>query len=51
MSSSINEAISRSAKAGEGSTGVWGAVTYGLYSKDGTVSLIGGARGSQFDPR
>ena len=40
--------MSRSAK---GSTGVWGTVIYGLYGKDGTVSLTGGARGSQFDPR
>ena len=40
-----------SAKAGEGSAGVWGTVIYGLYSKDDTVSLIGGARGPQFDPR
>ena len=32
----------RSAKAGEGSTGVWDTVIYGLYNKDDTVSLIGG---------
>ena len=44
--------MSRSAKAGEGSTEVWGLSYVGCTVRiHGTISLIGGATGSQFDPR